>query len=57
MNAPHLSNRQDGTTQVDIITIPLFCAACEAEWNVEFIASTQHHGLHPVDLVARVVKG
>jgi hypothetical protein len=57
MNSPIQSNRQEGLTKVDITTIPLYCATCEAEWEVDFIASSRNRGLQPIDLVARIVKG
>ena len=57
MNSPIQTGRQDGAIKVDITTIPLYCASCEAEWEVEFIASSRDRGLQPIDLVGRIVKG
>lgn len=57
MNSSILSSQQEGPIKVDITTIPLYCASCEAEWEVEFIASSRERGLQPIDLVARIVKG
>ena len=57
MNSPIQAGRQDGAIKVDTITIPLYCATCEAEWDVEFVASSRDRGLLPIDLVARIVKG
>jgi hypothetical protein len=36
---PILSNRQEGPIKVDITTIPLYCATCEAEWDVEMLTT------------------
>jgi hypothetical protein len=57
MAPPIATSHQEGQTRVDTLTIPLYCQTCEAEWEIELVASSRDRGLRPIDLVARIVKG
>jgi hypothetical protein len=55
MLAPQVSNLSDGSTRRAITTIPLYCASCQAEWEMELVASTDASG-SPIDLAASATK-